>query len=157
MPQSWGFSAKYFFKYFFLYLSFFLSGALKARVLQPFYCPLTSECVLAAARADHSHRPAFQFAHLSSVISSLLETPSVTFLLLWLYASVLNCHFILLLGCSFLTETSDPSLCFQSVCPYYINHGFWSIFSNNANVCVISALMSVDWLLLYKLSFPYCF
>ena len=151
-PQSWGFFSQILFQIFFpvpvLFPLWGSDGASVAAVLLPADLGVCARCCQSRSfpSACLPVRPPF-FCHLQPARDAICD----------ISASVLNCRFILLLGCSFLTETSDPSLCFQSVCPYYINHGFWSIFSNNANVCVISALMSVDWLLLYKLSFPYCF
>lgn len=94
MPLSWGFFSQIFFRIFFpCTVSFFLSGTLMARMLDPFYCPTDLWGSACWCPEQISYRLAFQLTHLSSVISDLLETPSVTFLLLWFYSSVLKLPF----------------------------------------------------------------
>ena len=108
-------------------------------------------------RMDHSYWLVFQFTH--SFICHLQSTSDsicdIFISMIIFFSSKTSIWSFFIPSISSL-RLSNLSICFQSICPYFLNHGFLKYFSNNANICVISTLVSVDWLLTYKFAFP-CF
>lgn len=144
MPQSWGFSGKYFFKYFFLHhVLFHLWDTDGTNVGAFLLSQRPPEGLLAGVQSRFliglpSVHPPF-FCHLRPARDSIcdISTPVI------LFFSSQNCVSSSSLAASLLTETSNPSICFRvfalTTKPWLVK----SIFAM-CNVFVISALMSVD-------------